>query len=81
MSQWEKLIADILAENKNLRFEDIRKALVKIGYTMEQPRSGSSHLYIPQTRLYANHDSKATTYEPCIYCVGSRCCSAIFRGG
>ena len=43
MSQWEKLIADILAENPNLRFDSIYKALVRIGYTPSQPKSGSSH--------------------------------------
>lgn len=43
MSQWDKLVANILAENKNLRFEELAKALIKIGYTMEQPRGGSSH--------------------------------------
>lgn len=43
MSQWDKLIAQILSENKNLRFEDLKKALLKIGYAMEQPRGGSSH--------------------------------------
>ena len=43
MSQWEKLIADILAENPNLRFDSIYKALIRIGYTPSQPKSGSSH--------------------------------------
>lgn len=43
MSQWDKLVANILAESKNLRFEELAKALIKIGYTMEQPRGGSSH--------------------------------------
>lgn len=43
MSQWEKLVAEILKQNLNLRFEDLRKALVKIGYTPEQLRGGSSH--------------------------------------
>ena len=43
MSQWDKLVASILAESKNLRFEELAKALIKIGYTMEQPRGGSSH--------------------------------------
>jgi len=43
MSQWDNLVANILAENKNLRFEELAKALIKIGYTMEQPRGGSSH--------------------------------------
>ena len=43
MSQWDKLINDIMNKKSNLRFEDLKKALIKIGYTMEQPRSGSSH--------------------------------------
>ena len=43
MSQWDKLIAEILDENKNLRFEDLKKALIKMGYTVGQPRGGSSH--------------------------------------
>ena len=43
MIQWDKLVASILAESKNLRFEELAKALIKIGYTMEQPRGGSSH--------------------------------------
>ena len=34
MSQWDKLVASILAESKNLRFEELAKALIKIGYTM-----------------------------------------------
>ena len=43
MSQWDKLIAEILAEDQNLRFEDLRKALVRFGYSPSQPHGGSSH--------------------------------------
>lgn len=43
MSQWDKLIAAILAEDKSLRFDDLKKALLRMGYTMDQPRGGSSH--------------------------------------
>ena len=43
MSQWDKLIADILRKAPGLRFEDIYKALVKMGYTSSQPGGGSSH--------------------------------------
>lgn len=43
MSRWEKLIQEILKSNKNLRFEDLAKALIKMGYTQHQPNSGSSH--------------------------------------
>lgn len=43
MSQWDKLINEILKLNKNLRFEDLSKALIKMGYTKGQPRGGSSH--------------------------------------
>lgn len=43
MSQWDKLVQDILRLDPNLRFEDLCKALIQIGYTMDQPRGGSSH--------------------------------------
>ena len=43
MSQWDKLVTEILNLNPNLRFDDLYRALVKIGYTPEQPRGGSSH--------------------------------------
>ena len=43
MSQWDKLIDEILKLDKNLRFEELAKALTKIGYTQHQPKGGSSH--------------------------------------
>ncbi len=43
MSQWDKLIRDILGKNPNLRFEDLAKALERMGYVCHQPRGGSSH--------------------------------------
>ena len=43
MSRFDKLIEDILKLNKNLRFEDLSKVLVRMGYTQHQPRGGSSH--------------------------------------
>ena len=43
MSQWDKLIDEILMLNKNLRFENLAKALNRIGYNQNQPKGGSSH--------------------------------------
>ena len=43
MSQWDKLISDIFRIDPNLRFEQLYKALKKIGYSVSQPRNGSSH--------------------------------------
>ena len=43
MSQWDKLIQEILNKSPNLRFEDLRKALQKMGYIENQPKGGSSH--------------------------------------
>lgn len=43
MSKWEKLIQEILKCNKDLRFEDLSKALIKMGYSQNQPKGGSSH--------------------------------------
>ena len=43
MSQWNKLIDEILKLNKNLRFAELSKTLIKMGYTQNQPKGGSSH--------------------------------------
>jgi predicted RNA binding protein YcfA (HicA-like mRNA interferase family) len=43
LSKWDKLIAGVLKLNRNLRFEDLAKVLIKIGYTQNQPKGGSSH--------------------------------------
>lgn len=43
MSQWDKLVKDILNKSPNLRFDDLAKALYKMGYESNQPKGGSSH--------------------------------------
>ncbi len=43
MGQWDKLLSAILAKDKNLCFDDLSKALERIGYRKDQPRGGSSH--------------------------------------
>jgi hypothetical protein len=43
MGKFDKLIDEIKQRNKNLRFEQLAKALIRIGYTQSQPRGGSSH--------------------------------------
>ena len=43
MSQFDKLINEILSLSKDLRFDEVRKVLEYFGYTMNTPRSGSSH--------------------------------------
>jgi len=43
LSRWDKLIDEILKLNRDLRFEELAKALTKIGYVQNQPKGGSSH--------------------------------------
>ena len=43
MSQLDKLIEDILRLDPGVRFDELYKVLVKLGYTPGAPRSGSSH--------------------------------------
>ena len=43
MSRWRKLVGEILQKDRNLRFDELSKALTKIGYTRSQPKGGSSH--------------------------------------
>jgi len=49
LSQWDKLLGEILKLNRNLRFEDLAKALIKMGYTQSQPKGGSSHYTFRKT--------------------------------
>lgn len=43
MSQFDKLLQRICSLDKDMRFEELRRILEYYGYTMKQPRSGSSH--------------------------------------
>ena len=43
MSKWDKLLERILALSNDMRFDELRKVLEAYGYTMNAPRSGSSH--------------------------------------
>ncbi len=43
MSSWDKLLERIQTLSNDLRFDELRKVLEAYGYTMNQPRRGSSH--------------------------------------
>ena len=43
MSSWDKLLERINTLSNDLRFAELRKVLEAYGYTMNQPRRGSSH--------------------------------------
>jgi len=43
MSQWDKLINSILELSNDIRFDELKKVLEYYGYTMNNPRKGSSH--------------------------------------
>jgi len=43
LSQLDKLIERVLKLDKKLRFDELAKLLKRIGYTMHQPKRGSSH--------------------------------------
>lgn len=43
MSKWDKLLEKIFSLNRDLRFDELRRVLESYGYTMNAPRSGSSH--------------------------------------
>ena len=43
MSKLDKLIAQIIKLDKNLRFEELAKVLINYGYTQHQPQGGGSH--------------------------------------
>lgn len=43
MSQLDKLFQKVLDKDPDVRFDELCKILTRIGYTMNQPRGGSSH--------------------------------------
>lgn len=43
MSQWDKLIARLKTLDPDLRFEELEKILLRLGYQETQPKGGSSH--------------------------------------
>ncbi len=43
MSKWEKLLKRICSMSSDIRFDELKKVLESYGYTMNAPRSGSSH--------------------------------------
>ena len=43
MSAWDKLLERIRNLSRDMRFDELRKVLEAYGYTMNQPRGGSSH--------------------------------------
>jgi len=43
MGKLEKLIEKIMKLDKNLRFDELSKVLIKLGYEQSQPSGGSSH--------------------------------------
>ena len=43
MSKWDKLLEKICSLSRDLRFDELRRVLESYGYTINAPRSGSSH--------------------------------------
>ena len=43
MSRWDKLLARIQSLDKDMRFSELTKVLQSYGYTVSQPKRGSSH--------------------------------------
>lgn len=44
MSKWEKLLQKLKKLSPDLRFAELQKILENYGYTLEAPKSGSSHM-------------------------------------
>ena len=43
MGKLEKQIEKIMNLDKNLRFDELAKVLIRLGYKQSQPKGGSSH--------------------------------------
>ena len=64
MSQWEKLIEKIRNRPAELQFREVAGILRRMGYSMHQPGSGSSHYtFSPIPSPYINLIRKAIEDE------------------
>jgi len=68
LSQLDKLIAKILRIDKNLRFEELEKVLKRMGYTISQAGTGSSHYSfrksgMPRLTIVKNYPIKKVYVE------------------
>lgn len=43
MAQWDKLLSKIKSLDKDMRFAELKKVLQSYGYSVSQPKGGSSH--------------------------------------
>ena len=43
MSQWDKLIKRLYTIPDDMRFEELKKILIRYGYTDNNPRGGNRH--------------------------------------
>ena len=44
MSRWSKTINQIIKLDRSLRYDELSKVLMKMGYSLKQPRGGGSHV-------------------------------------
>lgn len=51
MSKWDKLINKVCSLSADIRFKELQKILESYGYSMTQPKSGSSH-YVFRKKNY-----------------------------
>ena len=66
MAKWEKLLEKIKSLDKNMRFSELEKVLKSYGYTVSQPKSGSSHYIFRKAGCnpitVPNHEPIKTVY-------------------
>ena len=49
MAKWDKLLDKIKSLDKEMRFAELKKVLQSYGYTVSQPKRGSSHYTFRKT--------------------------------
>ena len=66
MAQWEKLLKRIKSLDKDMRFAELKKILQNYGYTVTQPKGGSSHYVFRKAGCnpitIPNHEPIKTVY-------------------
>ena len=72
MSQWDKLIKRLYTIPDDMRFEELKKILIRYGYTDNNPRGGKQPPHISKTRLRSAHDSCTYAHQENLCPYGKR---------
>ena len=72
MAQWDKLLNKIKLLDKDMRFAELKKTLQSYGYTVAQPKRGSSNFRHYSGKIYISNKTMYLYIDSIIFCSEGR---------